>query len=97
MSLSQAQTALQASEDDKIIALSLSDREKQAALNASEGDKFIAFSLSDAGFELQNQLLALHSDPQLWSQISLQGYKRASELSLKQQQQQLQVMMGAFR
>ena len=55
------------------------------------------FSLSDAGFELQNQLLALHSDPQLWSQISLKGYKRASELSLMQQQQQLQVMMGAFR
>ena len=55
------------------------------------------FSLSDAGFELQNQLLALHSDSQLWSQISRQGYMRASELSLMQQQQQLQVILGALK
>jgi len=55
------------------------------------------FSLSDAGVELQNQLITLHTDPQLWSQLSQLGYARAQQLSLVSQQQQVQALIQALR
>jgi len=55
------------------------------------------FSLSDAGLELENQLISLYTDPQLWSQLSQQGYARAKQLSLVHQQQQVQSLIQALR
>ena len=55
------------------------------------------FSLSDAGLELQNQLFSLYSDPQLWSQLSQQGYARAQQLGLVHQQLQVQAAIQALR
>ena len=55
------------------------------------------FSLNDAGLELQNQLISLYSDSQLWSQLSQQGYARAKQLSLVHQQQQVQALIQALR
>jgi hypothetical protein len=55
------------------------------------------FSLSDAGLELENQLISLYTDPQLWSQLSQQGYARAKQFSLVHQQQQVRALIQALR